>query len=1643
MPVEPPQVPALKRQEYDVDVEARVQAQKQRDGDSVNSPRPMHVDDVEVDQYLLQPLAEDTLTDEAKERQKDRIRIFHVVNLPEKMPPASDMRPKGTKELARFQPVEIYVEPVELRFDAFFQLEPHFLTMAVYDIKARERVTECFSVDVNDYDARQMLKIGPCGSSNGGNKAIFELPEASPNYVLVIRVEKTLVGDLETATEIYQKCGVKAKAKEKFRVLMQDALERLQPYRQSMGLMMVPLFDTNTARLHTEIRETMIIGKTVRMGGDLTDENVFKQTKTLLSDKDLSKLKPYPAKLSVKIGPPEKVYEGRETPSLVLVKPKLKSPDPVDVIREIQTFYHERQAVVPNFEWVHTLYFYPTLCNMTGYAGKGNARNLALHIVLKDNDALPTAEGSLKDIYGYAREPNFVASRVTSVKYHEQKASFFEEVKIRLPSHIGPEHHLFITVMHVQCKQQNKKSKGDAVATPVAYAWIPLTEDVGRFVIEDGEHGVPTAYTLPKGYTNPVNEDQIKWFDKEKKKPNLFFSTRLVSTIFSTNSAVQEFFNQYHSWQDSPRFVDSINNLRDLSPELLIKWLPILLTNLVKIQCNFSNNTTLPAFQTMICIINQIAKYTLTADQSPSTRIPIMVNYISYFFDIPSQAVKPFHDEALHNLVFCLEQRNEEMTQMILNYSWAIFDMIFKGMIRFLFKQDKLQQDNDRGGRFLGEFYNDLYQLLKASIVEMQNQEPAMVRSYNRNLALFLKDLLAICDRGLIMDLIYFFVEGLPVPLLKYNALQVLCDHEHFVQLNLPLPDTIDDIPGLEKRLWRNHFLAGVLINEIFGTLQSFPPEMTDQTSASYRKMAVDTIYFQLLKHDQDPRYQQSLCRRCIAGCYFMFILRFIEAQQDYYLLLNIKGVERMRLLTCFMWIVGNVTKKLLHQWWMKETERRVTSFFLILYNCLGAFEYGVVGEEQQAALLVVNEGKTSKTDDEGKILKGGTLRKKILRNRPLLKDTGSMTKSQNLSAAERVKEANLCREVSMTALDILMQFMVDFETQLQQQGNPYMKKIVVNMFMMMLSNNQAHSFLSCLFKSLKYLIVTFREPMFLHVTPYCSDITYEVLRYCNSPSPPIRNQAAGLFYLLLKTNFETVGNFSRMKLQSTIGVNGLEQEGIARAPERFQASLRAVAEFAQTDADMPREFSTQVTDLTERLFTVLRDSIKINSYSYDPEMTADLYYQVSKGYVASPDLRASWLSTLSRYHEEKENWEEAAQCRIHLASLISVYINKLKPSEQVQCGKKQFQRAAPNVDSEMNIPPEAFREEGICQSSTFTRTGLFMSLKAAVDFLKKDMLYESCIAVLRMMVAIHSANRNWEELQDVYEDLESLCKLIVETNAADSRMFSVYFKVTFMGRKFKELDGQEYIYKERPGARHAEVAERIKLQYEEKFGADRVFVLGNRFKSESLNLQENVYIQILGVDPYLDAEDMELRRSPFERRFNLSRFIFEAPFTASGKAHSDDIREQQKKKTIMTTENPFPYVIKRLKVVDKTELVLSPIQTSMELIEGRCRLLANEINQHPPNSKTLQIVLQGSVLLQVNVGPTAICSTFLSEREKYPAEDVEQLEECIQRFVGLCGEAVLLNKRIIEPAQMLFHEQLEKGYASLVELVKEHMDIA
>jgi len=237
---------------------------------------------------------------------------------------------------------------------------------------------------------------------------------------------------------------------------------------------------------------------------------------------------------------------------------------------------------------------------------------------------------------------------------------------------------------------------------------------------------------------------------------------------------------------------------------------------------------------------------------------------------------------------------------------------------------------------------------------------------------------------------------------------------------------------------------------------------------------------------------------------------------------------------------------------------------------------------------------------------------------------------------------------------------------------------------------------------------------------------------------------------------------------------------------------------------------------------------------------------------------------------------------------------------------------------------------------------------------------------------------------------------------------------------------------------RLADIADRLKQQFGGKFGADKIATLPNKTVDKSTLKPGMLYLQMVSVDEYLEPHELALRKTPFERKFNLQRFIYETPFTLTGKQQGD-FKDQYKRKTILMTELPFPYIKKRILVKEKKEIELTPIETSTEIIEGRVNALKNEVESSNPLTKTLQIVLQGSVLLQVNAGPLEICRIFLGNPKEFPAAHVERLRQKMREFVLFCHAGVLLNKRLINNDQIELQKKLEEGYNDLLKKVEQY----
>lgn len=68
------------------------------------------------------------------------------------------------------------------------------------------------------------------------------------------------------------------------------------------------------------------------------------------------------------------------------------------------------------------------------------------------------------------------------------------------------------------------------------------------------------------------------------------------------------------------------------------------------------------------------------------------------------------------------------------------------------------------------------------------------------------------------------------------------------------------------------------------------------------------------------------------------------------------------------------------------------------------------------------------------------------------------------------------------------------------------------------------------------------------------------------------------------------------------------------------------------------------------------------------------------------------------------------------------------------------------------------------------------------------------------------------------------------------------------------------------------------------------------------------------------------------------------------------------------------------LQVINRTQIVLSPIEVAIEDIERKNRELESAVRQEPTDMKILQMVLQGCIGTQVNQGPLEVANVFLGK---------------------------------------------------------------
>ncbi|KAM4824460.1 LOW QUALITY PROTEIN: dedicator of cytokinesis protein 8-like [Urocitellus parryii] len=723
-------------------------------------------------------------------------------------------------------------------------------------------------------------------------------------------------------------------------------------------------------------------------------------------------------------------------------------------------------------------------------------------------------------------------------------------------------------------------------------------------------------------------------------------------------------------------------------------------------------------------------------------------------------------------------------------------------------------------------------------------------------------------------------------------------------------------------------------------------------------------------------------------------------------------------LMICFLWIMKNADQSLIRKWIADLPSMQLNRILDLLFICVSCFEY----KGKQSSDKVSTQVLQIKARLEEALLRGEGARGEIMRCRtpgvrkpfpafcePLCILCGKevplepmmLNGLKELTKAELDQEAlisgNLATEANLIILD-MQENIIQASSALDCKDSLLggVLRVLVNS----LSCDQSTTYLTHCFATLRALIAKFGDLLFEEEVEQCADLCQHVLHHCSRSMDTTRSQACATLYLLMRFSLGATSNFAKVNMQVTMSLASLVDKAPDFNEEHLRRSLRTILAYSEEDTAMQTTpFPTQVEELLCNLNSISYDTVKMREFQEDPKMLMDLMYRIAKSYQTSPDLRLTWLQNMAEKHTKKKCYTEAAMCLVHAAALVAEYLSMLEDHSYLPVGSVSFQNISSNVLEESAVSDDTLSpdEDGVCSGLYFTESGLVGLLEQAAELFSTGGLYETINEVYKLVIPILEAHRDFRKLTSTHDKLQKAFDNIIKKD--HKKMFGTYFRVSFYGSKFGDLDEQEFVYKEPAITKLPEISHRLEGFYGQCFGAEFVEVMKDSTPVDKTKLDPNkAYMQITFVEPYFDEYKMKDRVTYFEKNFNLQRFMYTTPSPGQPRG---ELHEQYRRNMVLTTMRAFPYIKTRISVIQKEEFVLTPMEVAIEDMKKKTLQLAVAINQEPPDAKMLQMVLQGSVGATVK-GPLEVAQVFLAEIPADPKlyRHHNKLRLCFKEFI-------------------------------------------
>uniref|UniRef100_A0A8C8GWR0 Dedicator of cytokinesis 11 n=1 Tax=Oncorhynchus tshawytscha TaxID=74940 RepID=A0A8C8GWR0_ONCTS len=1559
-------------------------------------------------------------------------------------------------------------------------VEPFFISLALFDVSKSCKISSDFHVDLNPPCVREMLtdtsplsptSEGGGGGVNGGvngdagkgnglpvlqrvsesllqypTQGIFSVTNPHADIFLVARVEKVLQNGITHCAEPYIKTSDINKTAQKVLKAAKQTCQRLGQYRMPFAWAAKQVFKDAQGSLDMDGKFSPLYRQD---SSKISTDDLIKMLADIRKP-EKSKLQTIPGQLNVTIEcvPPD--FSNTVTSSYIPVKPFEEKCERVSV--EMEEFLPEEAKYnYPFTVYKNHLYIYPLQLkydNQKTFAKVGG--RCVCVCVCANNNNTATCKGLC--IYGKPGETLFTTSACAAVLHHNQSPEFYNEVKIELPVHVHEKHHILFTFYHISCEISTKTStkKREGVESLVGYSWAPLLQD-GR--MQSIELQLPVSATLPPGYLYDKTQDSapdIKWV--ENNKPLFKAKTNVASTIYPQDLHLHKFFQHCQLMRSSSEgnpaeLIKYLKCLHAMETKVIIKFLPTVLMQLFEVLNTATKEATEIAVNSTRVIIHIVSR---CHEEGLENYLRSFLKYV-FVNNSPVSGNSGTTHEVLATAVTAILKQTADfntsnkllkmdMCIYIYIYIYIYMYVVYSGLIELnMFSQ------MPRAQRFPDSFHQALQSLLLSIMphITIRHVEiPEEARCVNLSLAGFIKRCLTFMNRGFGFSLVNDYMCGFtlkdPKVLteMKFDFLMTVCNHEHYIPLNLPMAFGRTKLQRVQGRLLshqslesaltedycKNHFLVGLLLREVAEALQGSP---------EVRQLAVAVLKNLLIKHAMDDRYTQYKVRRrrvqtgpnirttqSILFCsseidYIFFIYRHSPRQDTYVFHAN----------------------TLYHSHCLSQP------ICVCVCACVSA---ACVYRSQDAWV-----SKLFSSDRKSQTMPVMRCRAGLMQSRLQQFSTMDTSLTLNIGAGpseaevhhQALLEGNISTEACLSVLDILSHFTQCFKNQLLDSDghNPLMKK-VFDIYLNFLKVGQSEAALKHVFASLRAFMNKFPTALFKGRVTLCAALCYEVLKCCVSKMGLLRAEASALLYLLMRNNYEYTKRktFLRTHLQIIIAVSQLISDVALTGSSRFQESLSIINNFANSDKAMKSTaFPGEVKGLTKRIRTVLMATAQMREHEKDPEMLLDLQYSLARSYASTPELRRTWLDSMARAHIKNGDLSEAAMCYIHVAALVAEYLNRKK---MFPSGLAAFKRITLNIEEEA-----AMKEDTGMQDVYYTEEVLVERLELCVEGLWKAERYELITHIAKLIIPVYEKRHEFQKLSRLYDTLHRAYNKILEVMHTGRRLLGTYFRVAFYGQGyFEEEDGKEYVYKEPKLTGLSEISQRLLGLYGDKFGTESVKIIQDSNKVNPKDLDTKfAYIQVTFVKPYFDEKDCPEKKTDFEKCHNINRFVFETPYTLTGKKHGG-VEEQCKRRSILTTANTFPYVKKRVEVLGEKQVELKPVDVAIDEMRARTAELTKLCSSQEVDMIQLQLKLQGCVSVQVNAGPMAYARAFLDDSKTSKSQSnnkkAMELKEIFRYvFVEACSMALDINERLIKEDQFEYHEGLKGNFK---DMVKELSDI-